>query len=126
MNIEVKTEDYMRKKAELPSLDKAGIGKKFRIFIEIARRTNGITISDVTQIFSKDDPGSKKFSYDKQGIWHHIGNLRDIGYVITEYEKRNGKVSLVCKATPLGVDMVFDEMCRLCQVMHEIKDELKK
>lgn len=110
---------------ELPSLEQAGIGKRFRVFVEIARHPNGMTITDLTKAFFKVKPGSKKFQYAAQGLRHHVDLLCEAGYITTEYERRDGHVSIVCKATVFGVSTVNDEMCRLCQVMHEIQKEAK-
>lgn len=114
----------MKNTMKLPNLDKAGIGKKFRIFIEIARHPNGMTITDVTNTFIDGKIGKKAFASSKQGIWYHLDLLRGAGYITTEYENRNGHVALVCKVTKNGVDAVSEEMCRLCKVMNAISKEL--
>jgi hypothetical protein len=114
----------MKNTMKLPNLDKAGIGKKFRIFIEIARHPKGMTITDVTNTFINGKFSKSSFASSKQGIWYHIEQLRGSGYITTEYENRNGHVALVCMATKSGVDMVSEEMCRLCKVMGAISKEL--
>lgn len=103
----------MKKTLELPNLGKAGIGKRFRIFAEIARHPDGMTIAEI----------AKAFKEPKQGTWHHIDILRDSGFIATKYNSRNGHVALVCKVTDNGIDVVHDEMCRLCQLLGEIKKE---
>lgn len=105
---------YMRKTLDLPSLAKAGLGKRFRIFAEIARHPNGITIADAAKAFNERKPA----------IWHHVALLRDAGFITTDYNSRNGHVALVCKATKKGLDVVHEEMCRLCQLLGEIKKEM--
>lgn len=115
--------DSMKKSMNLPRLEAAGIGKRFKIFIEIARHPNGMTMSDVTDVFNDRKLKGKKFAYAKQSIYHHISILRDAGYITTGYDRANNHISLVCKVTKSGVAHVREEMCRLCQVMSEIEKE---
>lgn len=82
-------------------------------------------MAEVTKAFTKEKPGSKKFSYVKQGILYHISSLRKAGFVAMNYDVQNGRVVLVCTATLLGVSTVQEEMCRLCTVLHEIEKEMK-
>jgi predicted transcriptional regulator len=114
----------MKNTMKLPNLDKAGIGKKFRIFIEIARHPKGMTITDVTNTFIDEKSRKTSFAAAKQGIVYHIEQLRGAKYITTEYENRNGHVALVCKVTKEGVDVVSEEMCRLCKVLSAISKEL--
>lgn len=103
----------MKKTLELPCLEKAGIGKRFRIFAEIARHPAGMTIAEIATSFKER----------KQSAWHHVSILRNAGFITTDYNPRNGHVALICKATKTGVTVVHDEMCRLCQLLGEIKKE---
>lgn len=115
----------MKKTMELPVLSEAGLGKRFKIFIEIARHPQGMSMSEVTTVFTKEKQGSKKFAYVKQGILYHITALREAGFISMNYDVQNGRVVLICTATLLGVSTVQEEMCRLCTVLHEIEKEMK-
>lgn len=115
----------MKNLIEMPNLDKAGIGRRFRIFVEIARHPNGMTITEITKAFYDGDSTGRKFGYFSQGIRHHIEILIAAKYIVATYEQRDGHVSRVCKVTKHGVETVHEEMCRLCQVMGEIEKEMK-
>jgi len=107
-------------------MNNAGAGKRFLIYIEIARHPEGLTVSELTEKFKGKKPGNTKFSSDKISIWRYVSDIRNRGLITTDYEPRNGKVSLVCRATKDGVFALQDEMCRLCHLLHKVQKEQSK
>lgn len=118
----------MKKPIKTPGIDKAGIGKRFKIFIEIAQNPSGITMTELTKVFFDGHKSKEpeKFRNSKVGVWYHIDNLRNSAFITTVYENVDGNVALVCRATPDGVDVVGKEMCRLCKILKETTDNMIK
>jgi hypothetical protein len=84
----------------IPKCIDAGIGKRFRIFLEVSRRPDGITVADLASLFNMS----------KHNLWYLISPLRQKELLITEYETRNAHVEMVCRVTPFGIDHIRKEL----------------
>jgi len=100
---------------EVPHLKRSGIGKRFLMFVEIARHPEGLSIGEIS---IKCDCGGRT------AAWYHINALLKEALVTCTYEKRNGKVEAVFRITPYGIDMVQKEMRGICEIISEVKKEL--
>lgn len=98
----------------VPNLIKAGIGKRFLVLVEIARHPEGLTAYEA----------SVKCGTKGRSIWYHINELTKELFLVSTYEKRDGKVEAVFRITPYGIDKVQKEMRGICEIISQVKKEL--
>lgn len=98
----------------IPNLGKVGIGKRFLVFVEIARHPEGLSAYEV----------SRKCGKAGRSVWYHINGLVKEAFLTSTYEKRDGKIEAVFRVTPYGIDKVQKEMRGICEMVSQVKKEL--
>jgi predicted HTH transcriptional regulator len=87
-----------------------GIGKRYRLFLEVARRPNGITAKDLATLFNMS----------KHSLWYLISPLRKNGSIVATGETRNGCMEVVCRVSPQKLDAMRMEMQCVLEMMDAI------